>query len=188
MRVVGTCRHFAVLSCALLRPLRGNPARARCGFATYFVTGKGVHHWIVEYWRADERRWVRVDTEILGQGLVVDPEDLAPGEFLTGGEAWIRHREGSVDPDTFGVVGTAHAWGAAEIRGNVIRDLASLRKIETLPWDEWGRMEASYQGKTGPDYDALIDKISNTCAADEPDAIEQLYASEDLQLPADMVA
>ncbi|MFB9624237.1 transglutaminase domain-containing protein [Nonomuraea helvata] len=34
LRVVGTCRHFATLSCALLR-LRGVPARARCGFAAY---------------------------------------------------------------------------------------------------------------------------------------------------------
>ena len=50
-----------------------------------------------------------------------------------------------------------HAWGPAEIRGNAIRDLAALRKLEMLPWDEWGRMTASYQGKTGPDYDALMD-------------------------------
>lgn len=45
-RVLGPCRHFAVLSCALLR-LRGIPARARCGFATYFIAGKSVDHWIV---------------------------------------------------------------------------------------------------------------------------------------------
>jgi hypothetical protein len=32
-RVVGTCRHFAVLSCALLRRA-GIAARVRCGFAT----------------------------------------------------------------------------------------------------------------------------------------------------------
>jgi hypothetical protein len=32
-RVLGTCRHFAVLSCALMR-FRGIPARARCGFGT----------------------------------------------------------------------------------------------------------------------------------------------------------
>ena len=37
-RVIGTCRHFAVLSCALLR-YRGVAARVRCGFATYFQPG-----------------------------------------------------------------------------------------------------------------------------------------------------
>jgi Transglutaminase-like superfamily len=35
-RVVGTCRHFALLACALLR-FRGIAARVRCGFATYFL-------------------------------------------------------------------------------------------------------------------------------------------------------
>lgn len=171
---------------ALLR-LRGIPARARCGFATYFLDGKGVDHWIVEYWHADERRWVRVDAEVLGQDLVADPADLAVGEFLTGGEAGACCREGLIDPDAFGVAGTSHAWGVAEIRGNAIRDLASLQKVETLPWDEWGRMNASYQGRTGSDYDALVDKVSTVCADDDPDAIGQLYASEDLQVPAELV-
>ena len=42
-RVVGTCRHFAVMSCALLR-WRGIAARVRCGFATYFQPGQGLDH------------------------------------------------------------------------------------------------------------------------------------------------
>jgi hypothetical protein len=109
-RVVGTCRHFATLACAFLRA-RGVPARARCGFGTYFVEGRGLDHWITEYWHTGEGRWVRVDTEHLGKEFVEHPEDLAPGEFLTGGEAWIRYREGRLDPDLFGVAGTDHAWG-----------------------------------------------------------------------------
>src|SRR5438105_2235091 len=44
-RVTGTCRHFAVLSCALLRA-RAIPARARCGFETYFQPGRNNDHWI----------------------------------------------------------------------------------------------------------------------------------------------
>ncbi|MFI7638398.1 transglutaminase-like domain-containing protein [Nonomuraea sp. NPDC049400] len=182
LRVVGTCRHFATLSCALLR-LGGIPARARCGFATYFVPGKHLDHWITEYWHAGEGRWVRVDSEILGGDLVARPEDLAPGEFLTGGEAWTLYREGAVDPDTFGVWGTTHAWGVAEIRGNAIRDLAALCKMETLPWDEWGRMTASYQGETGPDYDKLIDEVAAACAADSPDAADRLYHNAELRVP-----
>ncbi|MBF8193319.1 transglutaminase domain-containing protein [Nonomuraea sp. K274] len=186
LRVVGTCRHFATLSCALLR-LRGIPARARCGFATYFVPGRSVDHWITEYRRADERRWVRVDSQILGGDQVARPQDLAEGEFLTGGEAWTRYREGAVDPDTFGVSGTTDAWGVAEIRGNAIRDLAALRKMETLPWDEWGRMAASYEGTTGPDYDLLIDEVAATCAAAAPDAVDRLYHSADLRVPDELV-
>ena len=186
-RVVGTCRHFAVLSCALLRH-QGIPARARCGFATYFIDGKSVDHWIVEHWRSEERRWARIDTEIIGETNVADATDLAADEFLTGGEAWVRYRAGSVDPECFGVAGVEHAWGIGEIRGNAIRDLASLCKVEMLPWDEWGRMDDSYQGRTGADYDDLMDKIAAACASDDLSTINRTYASEDLTVPDSMIA
>ncbi|MEU4620351.1 transglutaminase domain-containing protein [Actinoplanes sp. NPDC023801] len=182
-RVVGTCRHFALLSCALMRH-RGIEARTRCGFGTYFQPGQGRDHWITEY--RHDGRWVRIDTEILGSNLVKQPEDLAVGEFLTGGEAWTAHRAGTIDAATFGVHGTEN-FGSAEIRGNAIRDLAALQKIEMLPWDEWGRMAASYRYETGPDYDALIDTIAATCATGDPAALAALYASEDLPVPTDLV-
>jgi hypothetical protein len=185
-RIVGTCRHFAVLSCALLR-YRGIAARARCGFATYFVPGSFVDHWIVEYRLPADDRWFRVDSQILGFEFVDTPEDLAPGAFLTGGEAWSLCREGRADPADFGVVGFPLAWGIGEIRGNAIRDLAALNKVEMLPWDAWGRMEDSYDGKTGADYDELMDTIAATCAADDGAAIEQLYDTEDLAVPTTMV-
>ncbi|BCJ47412.1 hypothetical protein GCM10010168_17700 [Actinoplanes ianthinogenes] len=183
LRVIGTCRHFAVLSCALLRH-RGIEARARCGFATYFQRGQGLDHWITEY--RQDGRWVRIDTEILGGALVANPADLAVGEFLTGGESWTAFREGRIDAATFGVYGTEN-WGPAEIRGNAVRDLAALNKVEMLPWDEWGRMEASYQGKTGPEYDRLMDTIATVCAADDPDAVSALYNSEDLTVPSALI-
>jgi hypothetical protein len=182
-RVVGTCRHFAVLACAFLRS-RGVPARARCGFATYFQPGLALDHWVVEYRHADEDRWVRVDAEMLGKPTLERPEDLVPGRFLTGGEAWAAYRDGAVDGATFGVYGTEHAWGPAEIRGNAVRDLAALRGVETLPWDEWGRMTASYAGETGADYDELIDRVAAVCAADDAATIARLYASADLAVPA----
>lgn len=109
-RVIGSCRHFATVACAFLRA-RGALSRARCGFGTYFVEGCGVDHWITEYWEAGEGRWVRVDTERLGANYVERLEDLAPGEFLTGGEAWVRYRQGLVDGQKFGVAGVDSAWG-----------------------------------------------------------------------------
>ena len=180
-RVIGTCRHFAVLSCALLR-YRGIPARARCGFATYFEPGKGLDHWITEYWHNGDRQWVRVDSEIIHQSVVARPEDLRVGEFLTGGEAWMAFRNGSIDASHFGVFGTEN-WGPAEIRGNVIKDLAALNKVEMLPWDEWGRMEASYKGETGADYDELIDTIAVACTSDDQSAVTDLYALDELRVP-----
>jgi glycine/D-amino acid oxidase-like deaminating enzyme len=144
-RVVGTCRHFAVLSCALLR-FRGIAARARCGFGTYFQPGQGQDHWITEYWHQQNARWVRVDTQHLEGTFVAHPEDLQPGEFLSGGEAWAAYREGQIDARQFGVFGTDN-WGPAEIRGNAIRDLAALNKTEMLPWDEWGRNGGLLSGR-----------------------------------------
>lgn len=184
-RVIGTCRDFAVLGCALLR-YRGIAARARCGFATYFQPGSGVDHWITEYWDDGDRRWVRVDAEILGQPIVDEPGDLRPGEFLTGGEAWAAFRESRIDAARFGVYGTEN-WGPAEIRGNAVRDLAALNKVEMLPWDEWGQMDVSYKGETGAGYDDLIDAIAAVCAADDPSAVATLYARDELRVPAELI-
>jgi hypothetical protein len=67
-RVVGTCRHFALLSCAFLR-YRGIAARVRCGFATYFQSGQGLDHWITEY---------RNGGRSLGQDRFGDPRRHCP--------------------------------------------------------------------------------------------------------------
>ncbi|BEL03196.1 hypothetical protein Q0Z83_013870 [Actinoplanes sichuanensis] len=184
-RVIGTCRHFAVLACALLRH-RGIAARARCGFATYFQPGLGLDHWVIEF-STDGRSWVRADPEAMGLTVLPTPEALVPGQFLTGGEAWAEFRAGRLDPARFGVWGTEN-FGPGEIRGNAIRDLAALNRVETLPWDEWGRMEASYQGHTGADYDALLDTVAATCAADEPAGTAALYRTADLEVPTALIA
>jgi hypothetical protein len=184
-RVVGTYRHFAVLSCALLRH-QGIPARVRCGFATYFQPNQGLDHWIIEYRDDNVGRWVRIDSEILGQTVLTHPEDLEPGQFLTGGEAWTAFRKGEIDAATFGVYGTDN-WGAAEIRGNTVKDLAALNEIETLPWDEWGRMTEAYEGTTGPDYDELLDTVAAVCAEDDPTAIAALYERDEFRVPLDLI-
>jgi hypothetical protein len=184
-RVVGCCRHFASIACAFLRA-RGIASRARCGFGTYFLEGRGVDHWITEYWDGDARRWVRVDTEHLGKQYVEHPEDLAPGEFLSGGEAWSLYRSGLVEGRMFGVAGVDHAWGAAEISGNVVRDLAALSGWEMLNWDEWGRMTEAYEGRTGPDYDDLIDEVAEVCSQGDPVALAHLFDRDDLAVPAQL--
>ena len=171
-RVVGTCRHFAVLACAFLRH-RGIASRVRCGFATYFQPDQGLDHWIVEHWDPAEVRWIRIDPEVLGGKVLARPDDLAPGEFLSGGEAWQAYRREEIDPATFGVYGTQN-WGAAEIRGNAVKDLAALNKVEMLPWDEWGRMTEAYEGRTGPDYDQLLDLLADMCAENDPAALARL--------------
>ena len=185
-RVVGTCRHFAVLATAFLRA-SDVPARGRCGFATYFIPPKKVDHWIVEYWSSEERRWIRIDPEYVDRETPggARTDDLRPGEFLTAGEAWQLLRSGQEDPADFGVFGTDN-WGPGEVRGNAMRDLASLvRKVEMLPWDVWGPMEDSYDGKTGDDFDLLIDQLAVACHPHDEPELERIY--EQLSVPAVLI-
>lgn len=182
-RVVGTCRHFAVLATAFLRAA-GVPARARCGFACYFQPPKKLDHWITEYWSENDARWIRIDSEILGLTVVSRAEDLAPGEFLTAGEAWEMVRIGAADSRDFGVWGTDN-WGPGEIRGNALRDLAALVKLEMLPWDEWGPMTDSYRGRTGAEFDGQIDKVAAVCGSEDLALIHGVY--EGFAVPEDLI-
>ena len=184
-RVVGTCRHFAVLACALLRHA-GVPARVRCGFATYFRPGLGLDHWITEYWEEASDSWVRIDSEILGGTVLARPERLDEGQFLSGGEAWQLFRRGAIDASTFGVPGTEN-WGPSEIRGNAVRDLACLNNVEMLPWDEWALMTDAYDGKTDEAYDLLLDRLADVCASADPAAVAELYRHPHLRVPVDMI-
>jgi hypothetical protein len=49
--------------CALLQ-YQGVPARARCGFGAHFMPGHYEDHWVYEYWKTDEGRWVMVDAQL----------------------------------------------------------------------------------------------------------------------------
>jgi hypothetical protein len=42
-----------------------------------------------------------------------------------------------------------------------------LNKVEVLPQDERGRVDASYKGMTGAEYDQLLDTIADVCRADD---------------------
>lgn len=143
-RLVGTCRHFSVLLVALLRQ-QGIPARARCGFATYFVPGKFMDHWVGEYWKDAESRWVRVDAQMDAfqqESLKIDfdPLDVPHDRFVVAGDAWARCRSGEADPAEFGIFDMNGLWFIA---ANLVRDLAALNNMEMLPWDVWGVMPSS---------------------------------------------
>jgi hypothetical protein len=135
-RVVGICRHFATLLTAFLR-YQGVPARARCGFATYFQPGKHVDHWVCEYWNEAEQRWVMVDAQLDGLQVAVIKPDFGPLDvprerFWVAGQAWQRMRSGVVAGDSFGI---ADMWGAWFVKGDLQLDALSLNKYELLPWD-----------------------------------------------------
>jgi hypothetical protein len=185
-RVVGTCRNFSVLSVALLRR-QDIPARARCGFATYFTPECIVDHWVAEYWNADEGRWIMVDAQLdeLQRSHLhpdFDPLDVPRDRFLVAGEAWRRCREGKADPARFGIMDMRGLWFIA---GNVIRDVAALNGMEMLPWDCWGAMP-----QPGESIDAerlaLFDRLAALCL--DPDRniaeLRAVYeADERLRVP-----
>lgn len=138
-RLVGNCRDFSTMLTAVLR-YQGVPARARCGFAAYFMPNHYEDHWVSEYWNAAEGRWVLVDAQLdeLQQrklGLDFDPLDVPRDQFITGGRAWQMARAEGADPDAFGIHDMHGLWF---IRGNLVRDVAALNKMELLPWDVWG--------------------------------------------------
>jgi hypothetical protein len=141
-RVATNCRGFTVVSVALLRA-HGVPARARCGFGTYFTSGWYEDHWVVEY--HDGERWRRGDAQIddvQGKVLEVDFDLSDVGDrFVVAGEA-MRLVKAGADASRFGL-STLNEGGEDWIAGNVARDEAALAGVEVLPWDTWDGMRES---------------------------------------------
>lgn len=167
-RFAGTCRDFTVLLCAMLRE-SGVPARARAAFANYFTEGFFDDHWVVELW--DGRAWRLVDAQVASAPKGTyrndsDPLDVPRDAFVAAGPAWIDCRAGRRDPGVFGVhaAGLSGMW---EIQGNVVRDLASLNRVETLPWDSWGLIPVHYDALEPSDRE-LLDRLAEVGAAGGP--------------------
>jgi hypothetical protein len=91
------------------------------------------------------------------------PYDLPSDQFLTGGQAWQRCRMGQADADSFGISGLHGLWF---VRGNLVRDMASLNKTELLPWDGWGLIEGDDQSLSPADW-ALLDRAAVLTQSDD---------------------
>ncbi len=134
-RQIGNCRDFTLLLVAMLR-YQGIPARARCGFAAYFLPDHFEDHWVAEVWNG--ARWVLVDAQLdalqrEALNIAFDPLDVPREQFIVAGEAWQRCRRGEADPEQFGIF-DMHGWWF--IWGNVVRELLAFNKVEILPWDD----------------------------------------------------
>ncbi len=175
-RLVGNCRDFSLMFCAMLRH-RGVPARTRCGFAKYFEPNHFEDHWICEYWKEGEG-WVMVDAQLdtlqlETLGISFDPLDVPHHQFLTGGKAWEMCRRGEANPDTFGIFDMHGLWF---VRGNLIRDLASLNKMELLPWDSWGLIDKDERELSKSDLE-LLDRAATITQADNSrfEEVQSIY-------------
>jgi hypothetical protein len=162
-RLVGNCRDFATMLCAMLRH-QGTPARVRCGFASYFEPGFFTDHVVCEYWKADERRWALADAQLdivlrKAYHVTFDTADVPREQFILAGQAWQQYRAGALDPERFGISSTGPR-GLAFIRTGLLRDLAALNKVELLTQDAWDIDGAeSEQGIAEADL-ALLDRVA----------------------------
>jgi transglutaminase superfamily protein len=184
-RLVGCCRDFTVLFLTMAREV-GMPARARVGFATYFIPGVNLDHEVAEVWDTDDRRWRLIDAELAddhvdpNDGARIDPLDVPRDRFLVAGTAWQLCRVGEADPETFLVspdldLEVTRSW--PYLRHNVVHDLAALNKVEMLLWDGWGLVE---QDELAPPDLELLDRVAAATASVDPDLAElrRLYDGE----------
>lgn len=180
-RLLINCRHFSTLTTAILRAA-GVPARARCGFGAYFQSGKRVDHWVVERWNGQS--WVLTDAQIDDKqrkvlSLPFDPLDVPRDAFLVAGEAWRRVRDGEDDGENYGIF---DMWGKWFIEGNVPRDLASLNKVELLPWDGWGVMISGDTEQIAR-RDAIVERAADVTLRADFDEVRALYDTDELRVP-----
>jgi hypothetical protein len=167
-KIVGNCRDFSLLLVSILRR-QGVPARARCGFGAYFIPNHYEDHWVAEYWNASKARWVLVDAQLDAfqcEALKIpfDPLDVPRDRFIVGGRAWQMCRREGANPDLFGIFDMK---GLGFIRGDFIRDVASLNKVELLPWDCWGIIEK--EDLFDPADLEFLDRLAELTCADVPD-------------------
>jgi len=187
-RLPSVCRHFSLMLCSILRE-NDVAARARCGFGAYFNPGKFEDHWVCEYWNARQARWILVDAQMdsvqrKAFKLDFDPLDVPRDRFITASDAWQKCRSGYAEASRFGLTHINES-GLWFIAGNVLRDLASLNRMEMLPWDVWGLMEMGDDRLTD-EKKALLDRVAAlTLAGDEAfSKIRKIYESDDrLKVP-----
>lgn len=136
-RLIGNCRTFSLLMVSMLRA-QGVPARMRVGYATYTAgPGRLDNHFILQYWNGE--RWVWFDPQMDEaqrqlHKLDFDPADLPAGKFIPAGEAWLRLKDGSLDPASVGLNGPK-GWeglGWDMVQMDLIADVWALSKVELI--------------------------------------------------------
>jgi hypothetical protein len=178
-KLLGNCRDHSVLLASLLRH-QGIPARARCGFGAYFMPDHFEDHWVTEYWNQEQSRWVLVDAQLDElqcdvMKIPFDTLDVPRDQFIVGGKAWKMCRSGEQNPDKFGIF---DMHGLGFVRGNLVRDVASLNKMELLPWDCWGVI--LNEQLDNPEDLAALDEIAALTAGDVPEfeTVRSRYESD----------
>jgi hypothetical protein len=179
-KIAGNCRDFSVTLASMLQS-KGIPARPRCGFGAYFIPNHYEDHWVCEYWDEQEQRWVLVDAQLdeLQRNILqisFNTLDVPRDQFIVGGAAWKMCRSGQANPDQFGIFDMN---GIDFVKGNFVRDMAALNKMELLPWDCWGLILNDTACLRSDDL-SLLDQFADLTQADVPDfdGVRQIYESD----------
>ncbi len=187
-RIVSICRDFSLMLCSILRA-KGIPARLRCGFATYLRSNHFEDHWICEFWSERKSKWVMADAQLdsLHRDTLkidFDPCDFPQDKFILAGKAWEICRSDKENPELFGINGFS---GLAFIKGNVIRDLFALTKIELLAWDTgWGILQEYITPIADENELSLMDELAvHSSLSDVPAANEAIESCKQITLPDD---
>jgi hypothetical protein len=135
----GTCHDFALLASSVLRE-HGIPARLRVGFANYFQAGRWEDHWVCEH--RSHGRWTILDAQLgprarTGLRIAFDVADVPSTSWRPAASIWRALRSGELDPSACGVF-SAGITGSWFVAASVMRDMAALAGVESLPWDYWG--------------------------------------------------
>ena len=125
-------------------------------------------HCVTEYWDETQARWIFVDAQLDELQCNVlkipfNPLDVPRDQFIVGGKAWQMCRAGEQDPGKFGIFDMN---GLGFVRGDFVRDVASLNKMELLPWDCWGVI--LNEQLDDPADLAVLDEVATLTTGDVP--------------------
>lgn len=147
-KLVLTCRFTSILMASILKS-KGIPCRSRAGFAPYFKVeglseGKSDDHWINQYWDKEKSRWITIDVDgSIEPYLKFDPYNIPEGTFDFSADAWLKVREGKVDPLHF--EDAAGFTGLVTIGWQLFHDFHALMNNEIIyqqgPSYRFGRMD-----------------------------------------------
>lgn len=192
-RLVGSCRDYAVLFCAILRH-HGVPARTRVAFSSYYFKDSNHDEVILEYWNDEKSKWCLVDPRVTAphierQKIDIDFDllDVPRDKLILAGLAWKTVRENPALAEKFYGGDKEKNKGMWYVRDRLIQDVAALNSVEMQLWDAWGLMF----GERDVEYDQTqllyLDQLADlTLTVDENfNQLREAYLyDERLRVPA----
>jgi hypothetical protein len=185
-RIVGSCRDYATLFCAILR-YQGIPARTRVAFSAFYFKDYNHDEVILEYWNEAKKKWCLVDPRVTEphikrQKLVIDFDllDVPHDQLMVAGLAWQMIRANPERANEFCGGDRTKNKGMWYVRDRLIQDFAALNSVEMQLWDIWGLMFEDHDIETDEAQLQFLDHLAELTI--EPDkhleSIRRLYQSD----------